>query len=318
MSVYILRKLGGLSTIKNMSNITAHYTNDSNLDKAKSELSELFKGDHFPNSVHGLHLFYDDLRSRYCFDGTIEELQKIVTSLNLKYEKGHVEEGKNILSANPEDINDPFFTHTYFQGKFAARGGSILLDDSIPDQKLFVLSYQANRTVNDKTKQDGHSIGAMWELISPVKEEEFKSEDNDKMLKAYGYLQDKNPETLAKIALILDVDADFKDPNSIKNKLITSIRENKKLKDFGKSFIDKFVEFSTASLDDINPLYLIRKGLSQGVLSWTGEYYQFKSSNSDAETSILVRTVSGLETHFKKNTKQLTILATEVKNRDEG
>jgi len=301
-----------------MSHITAHYTDDSNIEKAKSQMSELFKGDHFPNSVHGLHLFYDDLLSRYCFDGSPEDLQKIVSALKLKYEKGHMEEGKLIPQSNPEDIGDPFFNHTYFQGKFAAKGGTILLDDSIPEQKLFVLSYQANRTVNDKTKQEGHSVGAVWELISPVKEEEFKSEDNDKMLKAYGYLQDKNPETLAKIALILDVDADYKDPNSIKNKLITAIRENKKLKDFGTRFIDKFVEFSTASLDDINPLYLIRKAITHGTLSWTGEYYQFKSSNSDAETSVLVQTIAGLEAHFKKNTKQLTILSTEVKNRDES
>lgn len=318
MSVYILNKLGGISTIKNMSHITTHYTNDANIDKATSEASEIFKGDHFPNSVHGLHLFYDDVLLRYCFDGTPEDLLKIVGKLKLKYEKGHMDEGKTILTSNPEDINDPFFCHTYFQGKFAARGGNILLDDSIPEQELFVLSYKANRTVNDKTKQGGYSVGAVWELISPVKEEEYKSEDNDKMLKAYSYLQDKNPETLTKIAWILSVDADFKDPNSIKNKLINSIRDNKKLKDFGVRFVDKFVELATASVDDITPLYLIRKGIDHGTLSWTGEYYQFKSTNSDAESSILVQSIQALEAHFKKNPKQLTILATEVKNRDEG
>lgn len=318
MSVYILKKIGGISNIKNISSITNHYTNDSNVDKAKSEASEMFRGNHFPSSVHVLNLMIDGIFNKYFFEGTPEELQQIVSSLNLKYEKGHSEEGKVISRANPEDINDPFFSHSYFQGRLSAKGGTILLDDSIPEQKLFILSYKANRTVNDKTKSDNYSVGAEWELISPMKEEEFKSEDNDKMLTAFSYLKDKNPETLLKIATILDIDADFKDANSIKNKLITSINENKKLKEFGQNFVDKFIELATSSLDDINPFYLVRRAISNGTLSWTGEYYQFKSSDPNAETSILARTVVALEAHFKKNNKQLSILLTEVKNRDEN
>jgi hypothetical protein len=320
MSVYILKRLGGLGSIKNMTPPQAHYSNTPPTDKSTSEHSEFYKHAHLPGATHGLHLFWDGLQDKFFFDGSEEELDEIVKQLRKPYPKDHPDYGKVIEKANKYDKNDPFFTHDSFYNKYIAQDGEILLDDSIPEQRLFVKSYKENRKVIDKSREHNYTFSAEWEIISPNLEDKKEAENNDKLLDAFALLAEMKPETIKIIATILNVDADFKSIDSIKNKTIKALKENRNVKAYNMSFVDKFVELAASGTENLMAIYYVAEGLKQGILTFNNSYYQFRSPNSEALTSINVRSVPELHSYFKKESKQMQILIADVNNRlsDEG
>lgn len=309
--IYILRRLKGLKQLKSVNDIKAYYSNTEN---GQAVADEFYKENHLPGATTSLGLPWDDLAGKFCFAGTQEDLDQIVKSLKLKYEDGE-NKGKVIDKANLDDINDPFFDHSYFYGRFLAKEGQIILDDSLPDQKLLVLSLKANRKVVDKTKETYYSVGAEWELLSPAQEEQYTSESNDIKLKAYNMLEEKTQDSLDMIAYILNVNYDEKIPGSAKNKMFEAIEKNSKLKEFGVKFVDKFMELASKGKDELIPMYNVRRGEKNGLLYFNGSYYQFKAASNSAETTINVRTFTELVNYFDKNPEQLKILITENSSR---
>lgn len=309
--IYILRRLNGLSSFKAVSPIKVHYSNVQNGDSVESDF---YKANHLPGSRVGLGLPWNDLLGKICFKGSAEELDEIVKALKLKYEDGN-DKGKLIEKANVYDINDPFFSHTYFDNKFECIEGEILLDDDIPEQKLLVRSLKDRTDVIDRTEDTYHSTGAVWELISPAREEVATSETNDTKMKAYTMLSEKSKDSIEMIALILDVDYDNTIPDAAKNKIFESIEKNKLAKKLGGKFTDKFIELAAKSKDELIPIYNVRKAETNGLLSFNGSYYQFKAANSKAETNITVRTIPELVIYFDKNPEQLKILIAENEDR---
>lgn len=315
MSVYILKRLGGLGSIKNMSQPQAHYSNIPPSDKTVSEHSEFYKHAHLPGSTHGLHLFWDGLQDKFFFDGTDEELNEIVKELRKPYPKDHPDYGKIIEKADRRDKNDPFFTHDSFYNKFVAQDGEILLDDSNPEQRLFVKSYKENRKVIDKSREHNYTFSAEWEIISPNLEDKKEAENNDKLLDAFALLAEMQEDTIKYIATILGVDADYNSKESIKNKVIKALKENRTVKAYSTSFVNKFVELAGSGKENLTATYYVAEAIKQGILTFNNSYYQFRSPNSEAITSITARSVPELHNYFKKEPKQMQILITDVNNR---
>lgn len=315
MSVYILKRLGGLGSIKKMSPPQAHYSNTPPSDKTVSEYSEFYKHPHLPGSTHGLHLFWDGLQDKFFFDGTDEELDEIVKELRKPYPKDHPDYGKIITKADRRDKNDPFFNHDSFYNRFIAQDGEILLDDTVPEQRLFVKSYKENRKVVDRSREHNFTFGAEWEIISPNLEDKKESENNDKLLDAFSLLSDMQPDTIKYIATILSVDADYNSQDNVKNKVIKAFKENRVVKAYNTPFVNKFVELAAGGKENLTAMYYVAEAIKQGILTYNNSYYQFKSPNSEAITSITARSVPELHTYFKKEPKQMQILMTDVNNR---
>lgn len=309
--IYILRRLEGLKKINNIGDIKANYANSKNEDPVASEF---FKGNFIPGATASVGLPWDDLRNRFCFYGTEEDLDKIVKKLRLKHEDGDLK-GSIIEKSNILDIGDPFFNHEFFFSKFVVKDGELLIDDSIPEQELLVRSLKDNRQVIDRTKDNDNSIGAIWELVSPLMQEETIAAVNDVKMNAYSILNEKAKDSLEMIALILSVDYDANIPGSAKNKIFESIEKNRNSKKFGVKFVDKFLELAAKSRDELIPMFNVRKGEDNGLLSFNGSYYQFKAVNSQAETTINVRSTTELINYFDKNPEQLKILIAENENR---
>lgn len=310
MMIYILRRLNGLKNFKSVNDITTHYSNSQN---GQTVETESYKGKHLPGATTSIGISWDALEDKYFFEGEDSDLDRIVEAFKLKYEDGN-EKGSLIKTANLRDINDPFFSHSSFHGKYLCIEGELLLNDEIPAEELLVRSLKVNRKVINRTREGYHSVGAEWELLSPLKEEADTATDNDSKLKAFNILSDKTKELLQMIAFILGVDYDENIEHSAKNNLFKAIEKNKTTK-LGGRFVDKFIELATGGKDSLIPLFNVRKAEFNGLLSFNGSYYQFKAVNTKAETTINVRSVNELVSYFDKNPEQMQILIAENENR---
>lgn len=295
----ILKKLGGLGNIKSLKgNPREYHTNDKN-----REVEGVYAGEYrqntLPNARHWLAPYWNDLKNKYCWGGTREQLDLIVDEVKLKFEKGHPDVGKTITPADVDihNITDAFFTHSHWSLNKAMEGGRIMLNRDIPEEEFFHLSYKGNHMVVDKTEGEtslNAVAGAKYELVNPKSVKAKKAKDAKKEVDALKLLASSSYERQKLIAEIMDLktyDINDPDPDSLFVALKDEAAENTEVASrFGnKTYQDRFIELAdkkTTSNEDLEIMGLVLRATKLGVLRKRGNYWQFNSGNNNLSDRI--------------------------------
>lgn len=295
----ILKKLGGLGTIKSLKGQpTEYYTNSKDRDK-DGEYAGVYREKTLPNARHWLAPYWNDLKNQHCWGGTREQLDLIVDEVKFTFEKGHPRVGEVIKPSDVDlfSIRDPFFSHSKWSLNKAMQGGRIMLNRDNPIEEFFHLSYKGNHMVVDRTEGETslNAVGgAKYELVNPKTAKARRAKDAKKEVDALKLLAANSYQRQQLIAEIMDLktyDVTDPDPDSLFVALKDEAAENTEISSrFGnKTWQDVFIDLADKKMhsnDDLEIMALVIRGKRLGILRQRGNYYQFNTGNNNLSDRI--------------------------------
>lgn len=124
-------------------------------------------------------------------------LDQIVQDCKLTYPNRHPKAGEVIMTANPRDENDYFFTHNAFRLKF--KEGNYRFKTSEPIHQVIMAMMKASRKYSTLQEYEELKKPAAYILVSTVEEKDLLERESTRMERAFAaYLAIKGDETRLK------------------------------------------------------------------------------------------------------------------------
>ena len=285
----IIKKLGGLSTIKSIKGNPREYGQDVVDRDSDGEYIGEYKEPSLPKSRQGLAPIWNDLKDQYCWGGTREDLDVIVDKVRLTFPKGHRKEGELIKPSDVDitNIADPFFTDSKWYNSKYLEGGRVMLNRDLAEDEFFYLIYKGNHLVVDKTKNQNavFTKGSRYEIINPKVVKARKAESAKETVDALIALSNMEFEKRNLIAEIMDLrtySIDDVDPDSLFIALKDEAAENNEISSRygGKTGRERFMELVETENGDLNIMAEIMRAKRLGILRNRGSHWQFNSGNT--------------------------------------
>lgn len=292
-----IRKKGGLDKLmKSKNGQTLNpmlFKTNSKDPRVEGRLEGEYKGRTIIDTKHFLSPMWNDMKKRWSFAGTTEDLVRLVRLMKLKYPKGHKMAGMLIQPLSKEDSpsgedyrlsnrTDEVFNNSELYGKYYMENGRIGLDLNDPKQEFIFLCYKGDTSVDDrsgdKPKSSFMQAGTKYEIISPKREAQKQKGVVNKKLKAGGILasMENDEPKMRAIAVIMQLPGYSKstDANGVFVLLNDNAVENTKHSSkFNKTFQERFIELGELPDEDLNiTLQIINAKLSGIIRQRNGSY----------------------------------------------
>lgn len=284
-----IRKKKGLQSIKsvgggNLQPMVYHQEN-KNTETDGSPTGN-YKSVGLPSTKQGICPHWNELSKQWAWGGTIEDLERLITRLKLKYRKGHPKEGQIISSEHAADrlydFGDEVFTHPDFYGKKYMESGKISLNSEDPLDKFLYFCYAGSSFVDDKSKSQSKYLkaGMKYELVIPKEQELERSDEVTNKIEAIKLVSDvcKDEDRMRHICAIMQLPGyDMKTTtykamevmlyDAANSEEIVARYDNRKKR-------VRFVELGTMPSEDIYRLYNIFLAKKNNFLSYRKTGYQ--------------------------------------------
>lgn len=229
-----------------------------------------YKSERFPNSRQMFRPMWSNSKRRWLiknFDSNSEDLNKLVTSCKLKYEKNSHKPNQYIMEADLYDANDPFFNHKSL--KVITYEGQITLDKNRPIDKIILLSLQANH----QFQEGGESINPL--LSSRVRyvitdknlDTSIKKKTRQTSLDALKLYDKLSDDKKVKIAMAMGlISNESVDRVLIDEVLWEACQDNVTKASNKESKQDIFIKMCNSDSTELNMKHLIQKAKASGKL----------------------------------------------------
>lgn len=321
--IYILKKRGGLGKLEQIKEGFTTYSAQTQSENEEGINQGSYTQNTFPGAVKELNLAWSTLTDSFCFAGSTVDLKEIVKAAKLKYEKGHISEGKLIAPEDVDlgDFNDPFFRHSYWDNRKVATDGECLLNTSVNDDRLFLLSYKANPKCIDKSTNEFSpwEASAEWELISPEVTEALKSKEVNQIIDILSSLKGMEVSKREMFCNILNLDynKDIKEDSTVTSLYDAILNPAKQKKLGGLTYGEKLEQLFKLPKDKLTIYSDVVQGMATGIIRNNGGNFNFNAESPKALKRIDVRTEVELPEFFSSvdNQDQYIILREELEKR---
>lgn len=288
-----IRKKGGIDTIaksKNGGTIQPLlYSTDVKNHEVDGTPEGVYRGKTILDTKHFISPMWSDIKKQWSFDGSEQDLVRLINRMKLRYPKHHPKAGQVIKPGEQPaerltNRQDDVFNHPSFYGKYFMENGRISLDLGNPTQEFLYLCYKGDTSVQDKSSDKMvskyFSAGAKYELVSPKKENQRAKADADKEVKAITLLAAMNndEEKMRTIAIIMQLPQYSRttDINGLFVLLKDAAAQNTAMSSkYKKSYQDRFIELAELPDEDLNVHGQVMTAKNRGLLRKRKDYYLF-------------------------------------------
>lgn len=296
-----IRKKGGLDKIvKNKSGSTINPMLFRSKTKNRNEEGEIegdYRGRSLLDTKHFISPIWSDLKKAWSFEGSPQDLTRLIEAMRLRYPKNHPQEGQFIKGNAEEDsarlINrkDPVFNHKDLYGKYYMEFGRVSLDLSKPDQEFLYRCYRGSEVTDSREAGDAPvskyiSAGTKYQIVSPRNETKKAKVNADKEVKAITLLaaMDKHEERMRAVARIMELPqyAESTDASGVFVLLKDMAAQNVNMSSkYGKTYQDRFIELAELADEDLNITDQVWLGKTKGILRKRTGHYLFNGEKLD-------------------------------------
>lgn len=301
-SIVQIRKTGGLDKIVRDKNGTGLRPMLYHSDTKNRDLDGTLEGDYRGKTIldtkHFISPMWNDLKKCWSFEGSDQDLARLVDKMKLRYPKGHIDEGKVIKMTSPAaemitNRQDEIFNHPSFYGKFYMENGRISLDMANPVHEFLYRCYKGDTSVRDnegdKPVSKYFAASAKYELVSPKNENMKAKRDADKEIEAIRLLaaMDGNEEKMRTVAAIMQLPlySASTDINGLFILLKDAAQNTSTSSKYQKTYQDRFIELAKLPDDELNVSGQVMLAKTKGVLRKRKDHYLLNGERLDGITT---------------------------------
>lgn len=267
--------------------------------RVDGDFEEEYTGRPFMGARKYIPPIWDTIKSRWYFDAAPDELDRLVSQMNLRYPKGHLKQGQLIEPGNAEsrltDRYDPVFTHNDFFTGYYLSDGRISLNQSDTKQKFLYLCYRANKDVWDKSSEDKRPNKLRLQTstmeMTTVGTQNVKDKDKiDVEVQASLYLS-KMSNDVEKMQIICEImkvprfNRKNVDPNGLYvllyNQCVMNTDTNSR---FGTTWQNEFIRLCEMDPEELDFIHKVRLGMIKGIIRQKTGHYSFKGERLEVKS----------------------------------
>lgn len=267
--------------------------------RADGDFEEEYTGRPFMGARKYIPPIWDTIKNRWYFDGSVDELQRLISQMNLRYPKDHPKRGQIIEPGNTEarlsDRYDAVFTHKEFFTGYYLSDGRTSLDPTDAKQKFLYLCYRANKDVWDKASEDKRPNKRRLQTstleMSTIGTQNVKDKDRiDTEVKASLYLSKMSNDVdkmqiLCEIMRVPGFNRKSTDPNGLYillyNKCVMNTEFNSR---FGTTWQNEYIRLCELDTEELDFIHKVRMGMIKGAIRQKTGYFSFKGERLEVKT----------------------------------
>ena len=288
----ILKKKGGLGKLHSlMRGAPKEYYQEREDREVEGKYAGAYKSPSLPGIRHYISPQFSELEGKWCWGGTMEDLERLVKELGLRYDSGkNDDELIKFSDIRLDNSKDKFFNHiSLYNSKWLA-DGRILLNLDTPIEEFFYLVYKGWRDVHDKTQDraDIFVAGARYEIENPkiVKAKQARNVKQEMQATALlaDMTRDEDFEKMRMIAEIMGLRS-FSTKSSDDEIFVMlseeAVKGEEKERRFNnKSYRERFIELGNLPDEELYVTHKIHKAKRLKILVPRNGYYLFNTGNS--------------------------------------
>lgn len=240
-----------------------------------------------PNAIQWRRPPFDTTRRKWMVDITQEELDKLVQSSGLTYEKG-VNKGQLIKTANLRNPSDAFFNHSELQTVFES-GSSVLDDDNPIDAIIKKWMNSDYRFANRGNRKEGDPMSGLvtYEITDAETESKALEDKYEKPMEAQSLLHSMGFEKKKLVAQAMAIPMIKPEPGPLTQALYIRITEQADVrnKEYMASNIDTFMKLAKMPTEELNLRAIVGSSIGKALTKrLNGAIYlrgQFIGNNLD-------------------------------------